>query len=490
MIQRGELGGMPGGAPTKQVEAAASLLEVEAVAPGTLQVGKRRAIAPGTALPQPPSIGQSAGPRGGTAPIPRPVPARGVHAVDWSVLREIREKLKKAASSRTSEAADLDFDDSCSVSRGELASAWLEVVDADQRMRGMNGLMARDKEFIDIRVGQSIRELEPRGAEMVDLDEWVHHMLLTRSSPRMMRAMLQINAVMDEALKQCPGILVGLQHAYEVSEQSCLEQHCERGALMPVRDVLGVFSRKLWHLRPAAESQKVDVAARAASAAAGEIVAKDPDEFVRTTACSMDMDLEGRISNDEFLALCLGRREQEVSLHFYDLSKGLAAAAAPWLINQKVEGVWHTGIVAFGREYYFGGDIYYDLPSQTGFGPPQRKIVLGRTLRQRDELHAYIVDDLKPIFCRQAYDAARNNCNHFTDRLAMFLVGKHIPEEVLKQPELVMNTNVGRVLRPFLNRWLGLYFEPPDTAEKVPPGRAHTTGLANGSEPKGEGIML
>ncbi|CAE6970759.1 DESI1, partial [Symbiodinium sp. CCMP2456] len=48
-------------------------------------------------------------------------------------------------------------------------------------------------------------------------------------------------------------------------------------------------------------------------------------------------------------------------------------------------------------------------------------IPLGSTLRQRDELHAFIVDELKPIFNREAYDAARNNCNHFTDRVSMYL---------------------------------------------------------------------
>merc|ERR1711972_1214853 len=104
---------------------------------------------------------------------------------------------------------------------------------------------------------------------------------------------------------------------------------------------------------------------------------------------------------------------------------------------------------------------------ETGFGKPRLAIHLGATLRQRDELHAFVVDELKPLFSREAYDAARNNCNHFSDRVCMYLLGKHIPEEVLEQPELMLRTNLGRMLRPILTRVLGQYFEPKGTAEEI-----------------------
>jgi desumoylating isopeptidase 1 len=38
------------------------------------------------------------------------------------------------------------------------------------------------------------------------------------------------------------------------------------------------------------------------------------------------------------------------------------------LIGREIEGVWHTGIVVYGKEYYFGGGISYDPPSMTPFG--------------------------------------------------------------------------------------------------------------------------
>ena len=46
-----------------------------------------------------------------------------------------------------------------------------------------------------------------------------------------------------------------------------------------------------------------------------------------------------------------------VSVHVYDLSQGLAAALSPSLIGKQIGGVWHTGVVVYGREYFFGGGI-------------------------------------------------------------------------------------------------------------------------------------
>jgi hypothetical protein len=58
----------------------------------------------------------------------------------------------------------------------------------------------------------------------------------------------------------------------------------------------------------------------------------------------------------------------EVKLHVYDLSNGMAAQFSRQLIGKYIEGVWHTGIVVFNKEYYFGGGISYDAPGMTPFG--------------------------------------------------------------------------------------------------------------------------
>lgn len=49
---------------------------------------------------------------------------------------------------------------------------------------------------------------------------------------------------------------------------------------------------------------------------------------------------------------------KKVSLHVYDLSQGLARQLSQQLIGRHFDGIYHTGIVVFGREYFFGGGIF------------------------------------------------------------------------------------------------------------------------------------
>jgi hypothetical protein len=44
-----------------------------------------------------------------------------------------------------------------------------------------------------------------------------------------------------------------------------------------------------------------------------------------------------------------------VYVYIYDITKGLARQLSLPLIGKHLDGVWHTGIVAFGREWFFGG---------------------------------------------------------------------------------------------------------------------------------------
>jgi len=46
-----------------------------------------------------------------------------------------------------------------------------------------------------------------------------------------------------------------------------------------------------------------------------------------------------------------------VQLAVYDLSRGMAMACSQQILGQRIDGIWHTGIVVFDCEYYFGGGI-------------------------------------------------------------------------------------------------------------------------------------
>jgi hypothetical protein len=48
------------------------------------------------------------------------------------------------------------------------------------------------------------------------------------------------------------------------------------------------------------------------------------------------------------------------------------------------------------------------------------------------------------------YHILENNCNHFSNEICEFLTGKSIPDNVLKQHEQIMDTNLGKFIMPML----------------------------------------
>lgn len=52
----------------------------------------------------------------------------------------------------------------------------------------------------------------------------------------------------------------------------------------------------------------------------------------------------------------------KVQINLYDLSNGMAKAFSPMFLGKLIEGIWHTGLVIYGSEYYFGGGIVKGIP--------------------------------------------------------------------------------------------------------------------------------
>lgn len=44
-----------------------------------------------------------------------------------------------------------------------------------------------------------------------------------------------------------------------------------------------------------------------------------------------------------------------VQLYVYDMTNGVAAVMSQMLLGQQIDGIWHTAVVVFGREFFFGG---------------------------------------------------------------------------------------------------------------------------------------
>jgi hypothetical protein len=45
-----------------------------------------------------------------------------------------------------------------------------------------------------------------------------------------------------------------------------------------------------------------------------------------------------------------------------NLKIGMAKTMSPMFLGKMIEGVWHTGLVVYNKEYYFGGGVCVDKP--------------------------------------------------------------------------------------------------------------------------------
>lgn len=140
-----------------------------------------------------------------------------------------------------------------------------------------------------------------------------------------------------------------------------------------------------------------------------------------------------------------------VKLLIYDITNGMAKNFSQMLIGRRVEGVWHTGLVVFDTEYYFGGGICKDKPRQTPYGIPVKEISLGYTHLPKDLFEEFLVE-IKDKYSASTYNLLNNNCNHFTNAAAEFLMGKGIPDEILKQHEVLLNSPMGSMIMPMLQQ--------------------------------------
>ena len=147
----------------------------------------------------------------------------------------------------------------------------------------------------------------------------------------------------------------------------------------------------------------------------------------------------------------MGDTSFEVKIHVYDLSKGLARQLSPMLLGKQIDGVWHTGVVVYGREYFFGSmGIAHCPPCGTMLGAPDEVIDMGRTQVPRDLFEEYLDGLGADEFRGSAYRLLEHNCNNFSSEVATFLTGSPIPAHITNLPSDVMNTPFGASIRPLL----------------------------------------
>ena len=131
----------------------------------------------------------------------------------------------------------------------------------------------------------------------------------------------------------------------------------------------------------------------------------------------------------------------------------MAAQMSQSILGARIDGIWHTGIICYGIEYYFGGGVNR-LPEgafsrQNGLQPSQ-VIALGMTQKTKPELEAWL-DTIRSRYTQQTYDLINHNCNNFSDEVAKWLLdGTGIPQHIVDLPRTVFSTPMGAMLRPMI----------------------------------------
>merc|ERR1712048_829891 len=193
------------------------------------------------------------------------------------------------------------------------------------------------------------------------------------------------------------------------------------------------------------------------------------EEVVNATGVNID----GKVNLLEAVAHFLGRRRTPVELILYDISAGVAKDWSEALLGTHFDAIYHSGLLVFGSEYWYGGKIFKSKPGSEwrNFGDPLtesplelqassyvaglRTLHLGHTLCTSKEWTRYVNRRLCKQFTQENYDVLKCNCNRFTNEAIRFLTGEDLPDEIMQLPNRLLNTRVSQLLRPALNRWLG-----------------------------------
>jgi len=182
-----------------------------------------------------------------------------------------------------------------------------------------------------------------------------------------------------------------------------------------------------------------------------------------------------------------------VQLAIYDLSHGMARtllAGGSGLHSAAVGGIDvipHTGLVVYGREYFFGSGIQSEDPIEfrrsTGLQPLQ-VLPLGHTRVPRAVFEDWCAAQARSggTYSASSYDLLQRNCNNFSldaSTQCLGVAADQFPAWILEVPRRFLSSPMGQMLRPMLEN---MRITHPAGAESVGVGGTATTASStNGS---------
>lgn len=146
--------------------------------------------------------------------------------------------------------------------------------------------------------------------------------------------------------------------------------------------------------------------------------------------------------------------KHNVILRVYPLGDETMRRFVASSLGRKEAQIWHTSIEVYGVEYFFQNGIMRALPGSTIHGVPVKTHDLGTTDIPEivfEDFLLSIADDFAP----HKYHLLRNNCNNFTNTLALYLVEKSIPEYILELQNIALESEA-------VSSMVDLFFGAPE----------------------------
>ena len=297
--------------------------------------------------------------------------------------------------------------------------------------------VVEDDELLRVTVEEVFQAMALTNFQRVNQAEWIHYWLLRLESHASLSMLRDLNGRLQLLLQYDAKALERLQSLFEL--------HAER---IPLQQL-------------SMSSQSLIQACQSLVASPKRLLEQElaKELLQRHQAGQSSLEDDDRILYHDFLNLMLGRRRHKVYLWMYDISNGKASSWS-WLLGTQFSAFWHTGVVVEFMEgcleFWYGGRLYMSKPGSTPFGEPMEKKFIGYSYKSKEELMSFIGLALGQEFMPANYDSVSHNCNHFSDRLLLYLLNERLPDYILHQPEMILNSTVLlQLLRPFLNRWLG-----------------------------------
>ncbi|KAL4250786.1 DeSI family protein [Abortiporus biennis] len=160
-----------------------------------------------------------------------------------------------------------------------------------------------------------------------------------------------------------------------------------------------------------------------------------------------------------------------VQLYVYDLSNGLAKQLSRQLTGRQIDGIWHTSVVVFNKEVFYGQGISITAPGRSHHGKPLQVIEMGETAIDEETFDEYI-NEMREHYTADKYHLLDFNCNSFTNDCVGFLTGNSIPEWIRDLPSDFLSTPFGAALRPTIDnmfRQPGPLTSPPTPQPSIQP---------------------